>query len=132
LFSAAWRPGVSPALTLWSLSDVILVTSPYAVDEAERNLDAPDARARLYRLLRQIEVVDEAPPTVTLPKRVELALKDQPILLAAIHGRCTHLLTGDHKHFGALFGQSLKGLRILTIRQYLEERGIGDDSAEPD
>jgi hypothetical protein len=46
---------VSPALTLWSLPDVI---------------DSADRRARLYRLLRQIEIADEPPATVILPKRV--------------------------------------------------------------
>lgn len=99
---------MSPALTLWSLSDVTLVSSAYAIDEAERNLDAADSRARLYRLLRQIEIADEAPATLTLPKRIELAAKDQPILLAAIHAKCSHLLTGDHKHFGGV---------IRTVRQ---------------
>jgi hypothetical protein len=64
LFSAAWRADVSPALTLWNLSGVTLVSSAYAIDEAERNLDSLDRRVRLYRLLRQIEIVDEPPATV--------------------------------------------------------------------
>ena len=66
MFSAAWRADVSPALTLWSLSDVTLVSSAYAIDEAERNLDSADRRARLYRLLRQIEIVDEPPARLSL------------------------------------------------------------------
>lgn len=104
------------------------MSSAYAIDEAERNLDAADSRARLYRLLRQIEIADEAPATLTLPKRIELAAKDQPILLAAIHAKCSHLLTGDHKHFGALFGRSVKGVRILTVRDYLTARGIHEEA----
>lgn len=115
---------MSPALTLWSLADVTLVSSAYAIDEAERNLDAADTRTRLYRLLRQIEIADEAPVTVTLPKRIELALKDQPILRAAVHAKCSHLLTGDHRHFGALYGRSVKGVRVVTVRDYLTARGI--------
>jgi uncharacterized protein len=126
LFSAAWRADVSPALTLWSLSDVTLVSSAYAIDEAERNLDSADRRARLYRLLRQIEIVDEPPATVILPKRVALTAKDQPILRAAIHANCSHLLTGDHRHFGALFGRFVKGVRVVTIRTYLTGRGVPD------
>jgi hypothetical protein len=54
LFSTAWQPDVSPALTLWSLDDVTLVSSAYAIDEAERNLDTADRRARLYRLIQKI------------------------------------------------------------------------------
>ena len=127
LFSAAWRVNTSPALTLWSLADVALVSSAYAIAEAERNLDAADRRARLYRLLQHIEIADEAPATVTLPKRIELATKDPPILLAAIHAKCSHLLTGDQKHFRALFGRSVKGVRILTVREYLTARGINQE-----
>jgi predicted nucleic acid-binding protein len=126
LFSAAWRADVSPALTLWNLSDLTLLSSAYAIHEAERNLDSADRRARLYRLLRQIEIVDEPPATVTLPKRVALPVKDQPILRAAIHAKCSHLLTGDHRHFGALFGRSVKGVRIVTVREYLTARVIRD------
>jgi hypothetical protein len=115
-------------LTLWSLADVTLVSSPYAIGEAERNLEAGNRRARLYRLIQQIEVVDEPPAAVILPSRVALIEKDQPILRAAIHARCSHLLTGDHRHFGTLFGQTVKGVRILTIRNYLSVRGIIDET----
>lgn len=127
MFSAAWRADVSPALTLWSLPDVTLVSSAYAIDEAERNLDSADRRARLYRLLRQIEIADEPPATVILPKRVALTVKDQPILRAAIYANCSHLLTGDHRHFGALFGRSVKGVRVVTLREYLTGRGIREE-----
>lgn len=109
----------------------MLVTSAYAIDEAERNLDRVDSRTRLFRLLQQIEIADEAPPTASLPKGVHLAVKDHPILLAAIHAKCTHLLTGDHRHFGALFGQSVKGARILTVRDYLTARGITEETGGP-
>jgi len=128
LFSAAWRVDVSPALTLWNLPDVTLVSSPYAIDEAERNLDSADRRARLYRLLRQIEIADEPPATVILPKRVVLTVKDEPILRAAIHANCSHLLTGDRRHFGALFGRSVKGVRVVTVRDYLIARGTREES----
>ena len=100
------------------------MSSAHAIAEAERNLDAPDSRARLYRLIQQIEIVDEAPATSTLPKRIELASKDLPILLAAIQARCSHLLTGDHRHFGHLFGRTVKGVHILTVRDYLTARGV--------
>ncbi len=112
---------MSPALTLWTLPNIVLVSSVYAIDEAERNLDFADTRARLYRLLQKIEIAEEA-PAITFPKGIELPLKDLPILRAAIHAGCTHLLTGDHKHFGALFGRSVQGVRILTIRDYLTTR----------
>jgi hypothetical protein len=67
------------------------------------------------------------PPTVTLPNRLRLVEKDQPVLRAAIDAKCSHLVTGDHRHFGALFGELVKGLRILTVRDYLTARGITDE-----
>jgi len=41
---------------------------------------------------------------------------------------CSHLLTRDHQHFGELFGRSVEGVRILTVRDYLTVRGIVEDS----
>lgn len=111
---------------MWNLAGVTLVSSAYAIGEAERNLDAAERRARLYRLIQQIEIADEPPPTVSLPKGVELTAKDQPILLAAVHAKCSHLLTGDHRHFGRLLGRTIKGVRIVTVRGYLTGRGITD------
>lgn len=105
------------------MADVTLVSSVYAIDEAERNLDPPNTRARLYRLIQHIEIVDEAPSTATLAKRIDLPTKDRPILLAAIHAKCNHLLTGDHRHFGPLFGRTVRGVRIRTTRDYLTARG---------
>lgn len=52
---------------------------------------------------------------------VELAEKDRPILDAAIAGNCTHLLTGDAKHFGAWMGKSLSGVKIVNQRMMTEE-----------
>jgi uncharacterized protein len=103
-------------------------SSAYAIHEAERNLDDADKRARLYRLIQKIEIVDEAPPAVTLPKGIEVAVKDQPILLAAVHAKCSHLLTGDRMHFGALFGRTVEGVQIVSVRDYLMQRGIREES----
>lgn len=96
---------MSPARTLWTLDAVVLVSSAYAITEAARNLDDSDTRARLYRLIQAVEIADEAPPGAALPPHIRLPDKDKPILLAAIHASCTHLLTGDARHFGPWFGQ---------------------------
>lgn len=115
---------------MWNLADVALVSSSYAIGEAERNLEAGDRRARLFRLIQQIEIADESPPAVRLPKGIELNTKDQPILLAAIHAKCTHLLTGDYRHFGPLLGRTINGVRVVTVRAYLTDRSIQDESLD--
>ena len=82
LVSAAWRPR-GGLLALWTLPDTQLLTSAYAIVEADRNLGSPEQRTRLYRLLQPLEIVDEARPR-RLPPAVSLPAKDVPILLAAV------------------------------------------------
>lgn len=45
--------------------------------------------------------------------------KDRPILLVAIQAQATHLLTGDKRHFGSLYGQCISGVHILRPADYL-------------
>jgi predicted nucleic acid-binding protein len=99
LVSAAWRAD-SGLLALWKLTDVELLTSAYAIVEADRNIRAPEQRTRLHRLVQSVEIVDE-PQGRTLPAGVRLPAKDVPILLAATESRANYLLTGDKDHFGA-------------------------------
>ena len=52
----------------------------------------------LKRLLKSVSTVD-APQDLKLPETIRLDPKDQPVLLAAIHGKADYLLTGDARHF---------------------------------
>ena len=61
--------------------------------------------------------------TGKLPEGVRLTDKDAPILLAAIDSACSHLLTGDRRHFDALYGKRIAGVLIQTPAQYLGGRG---------
>lgn len=120
LFSAAYREGAG-LLTLWKVADVELVTSGYAAEEARRNLDTPDRRARLERLLAAVAIVAEAPST-TLSPHVLLPSKDEPILGAAIATGATHLLTGDLRDFGRLLGRRIGGVLVQTPSEFLRSR----------
>jgi uncharacterized protein len=119
LFSAAWR-SASGLTRLWEIASLHLVTSPYAADEAERNLarKRPDAVARLTALLRGAEITSAL---VTLDDGHGLPPKDAPILAAAVASHCEVLLTGDIADFGHLIGRALQGVRILTVSQLLSE-----------
>ncbi len=118
LFSAAWG---SPSLArLWCAAGegrVRFLSSAYAVDEARRNLSRQDHLARFDELLSQVTVVPERHPAPHCP--VTLPAKDRPILVAAMYCNATHLLTGDHVHFGPLFGQTVGGVFVTTVREYL-------------
>jgi len=92
-------------------------------EEARRNLaiDRPEAVPRLERLLDSVTTV-EAPQGFKLPENVRLDPKDQPILLAAIHGKPDHLLTGDVRHFGHSYRKQIEGVLVLRPAEYFERR----------
>ncbi len=123
LFSAAYLPD-SGLHALWQLSDVQLVTSQFAVEEARRNLLTYRAGgvAALDGLVTRMRVVPSVSARVRLPKGVHLPDGDLAILAAAISGGCTHLLTGDKRHFGSLYGRRVGGVRVLPPGQYVPGR----------
>ncbi len=120
LFSAAWMDDSGLARP-WRLPGVTLLTSRYALAEAERNLETDAQRARLRTLTQGMTLVD-APDDATLPGSVELVAKDVPILLAAIESRATHLLTGDRKHFGSFYGRRTGGVKVMPPAAYFKQR----------
>ena len=117
LVSAAWLP-TNGLLALWSLPDVTLLTSAYAIVEADRNVRTPEQRTRLHRLTQPLDIVDE-PRTTRLPAHIRLPAKDVPILTAAIEASANFLLTGDKDHFGPYFDKTIEGVRILRPAAYL-------------
>ena len=117
LFSAA-RHDEAPMRRLWRLPDVRLLTSDYAVEEVERNL--PQARrGSLVELLTSVILVPVPPHEAwMIPPSIVLPDKDRPILAAAIHSGATHLLTGDSRHFGRHYGQTIEGVLVLPPADY--------------
>ncbi|HEV2949706.1 MAG TPA: hypothetical protein VGX70_20180 [Gemmataceae bacterium] len=117
LFSAAYRKD-SGLKQIWKLSEVQLLTSAYAIEEARRNLGDRYQRGRLTRLLRMVRLVPEAVEH-ELPKGIQLPEKDRPIFLAALLAGATHLITGDVRHFGRYYRQTIGGVLIMTPADYL-------------
>ena len=122
LLSAAWREG-SGIGALWEKDGVHLVTSWYALTEAQRNiaLKKPSASLRLTALTSRVEV-----STITTKIHAILGLpdKDLPILEAAVSTQCSVLLTGDITHFGHLLGVEIEGVNVLTASMFLATDGI--------
>ncbi len=116
LFSAAWREG-SVISKLWENPDVQLVTSLYAMMEAQRNiqLKKPAAAPRLFGRTEKVEI---STVFVSLSQDYGLPEKDRPILEAAAGSGCVILLTGDMAHFGHLIGTEAEGVRIMTVSMY--------------
>lgn len=118
LFSAAHNPeGNARALCRLAAGGAIaLVTSSYAAEEAARNIQlkfpacVPDLAALLERL-----VLGPEPASVLVGEAAAAGLpeKDAPILAAAIAARADILVTGDRRHFGPLYGKSVRDVLIL-------------------
>jgi len=90
------------------------VTNIYAWEEVLRNINSkrPQALDGLYKIHRQLEIVDNATPP--FPLDVVCAEKDIPILAGAIHARCTHLWTGDKAHLGQFYNQRIQGVTVVS------------------
>jgi len=123
LFSAAYRSG-SPLMGLWELAEAEILSCELAFEEARRNLAAraPDRLSALDDLRPATQVVGAAAGPPHLPADVDLPENDQQILAAAIAAGCTHLLTGDRRHFGALYGRPIGGVLVLRPGEYLRGR----------
>lgn len=119
LFSAAYRTDTR-LRNLWNLTGIELLTSNYAVEEARRNLGTPRRRSELENLLANVKMVADTIPdeSPTLPEP-GLPDKDLPIIMAAVGAGATHLLTGDFKHFGFLYGRAIENTIVLTPAVYL-------------
>jgi uncharacterized protein len=116
LFSAAYRPDAG-LLKLWKLKNVTLCSSRYALEEARINLPEEIQQRRLAKLSRRIQIFEIA--LAGLPAGISLPAKDQPILLASIAARATHLITGDVRHFGPYFGKTIAGILVQAPGEYL-------------
>ncbi|MDP2822164.1 MAG: PIN domain-containing protein [Sulfuritalea sp.] len=134
LFTAAHNPNGKAALVIELGRSGIwrLVTSPYAAEEARRNIarklpareaeaqacKAPACRDRLETLMEDIGLVADSPETLC---PTGLAEKDGPIFRAA-RGCCADvLLTGDIRDFGFLMNapEKASGLLIQTVAEFL-------------
>jgi predicted nucleic acid-binding protein len=118
LFSAAHRSDAG-LLQLWKVSDLMLCSSRYAMEEARINLTDADQQVRLARLSETVHLFEashqEMRGGISLPE------KDVPIL-AAIEAHATHLLTGDLRHFGPYLGKKIEGIAIVLPGEYLRAR----------
>ena len=120
LFSAAHKADAR-VFRLWKLSDVVLCSSHYALEEARFNLADGAELRRLVELSVDMQFIDSSENT--LPRGVSLPEKDVPVLLAAIEAKADYLLTGDLRHFGPYFGKKIGGVTVLPPGNYLKLRG---------
>lgn len=124
LFTATISPdGASRGLTHLAAAGVcVSVTSSFALDEVRRNLRVkyPGFQKTLDGLMQQVTLVPEADKTRVTWAEQLLPPKDAPILAAAIAADTDALVTGDRRHFGALYRTTVHGVLVLPPRDALE------------
>jgi predicted nucleic acid-binding protein len=102
-----------------------LLVSPWVLREVRDNLaNKAPAAAHAWVSLRARVAVEDDELIFDWPIVFE-ASKDKPVLFTAL--ACADvLLTLDRHDFGALLGQTIYGLRVLTPGEFLRtERGAG-------
>jgi predicted nucleic acid-binding protein len=123
IMSAAITPEGRAAMIydLANRAKCTVMSSHYALTEARRNVElkAPTSIGRLDHL--QTRTVIVPPPPL---QRIELAAhllppKDAPILAAAVAARADLLVTGDRRHFGPVYEETIEGTTVVTPAQAL-------------
>ena len=124
LFSAAQSQSRMRAFITLLSKHAVCITSPYAAEEARRNLENkyPNTLPSLETLLKKCEIILAMATTVP----ITLPTKDLPILRGATAGNATYLLTGDQKDFGKFWGKTIHGVKIVSpklLAEKLAKRG---------
>ena len=119
LFSASLPHSRTGNFLALALKRALVATSGYAVEETQRNLARykPKALDELELLVSRLDLCND---TTVLPELV-LPAKDRPILEAAVTAECTHLLTGDFKHFGPLLGRRIGSVKVVSMQMLADE-----------
>lgn len=120
--------GASRAVTELAVpNDWTLITSPWCIAEAVRNLGKlpGDGRTAWTTKIRPaVTLVDDAVAAgrpLIFPKA-----KDRPVLISALAAEADVLLTLDRLDFGAYLGRTIYDLRVLLPAAWLQqERATG-------
>lgn len=124
LFSAADGNSATRVLLDCIIATGEAVASPIIVEEARRNLTAkrPALIPGLERLLQKIEISLRLADSTSIEGLVPA--HDLHVLAGAIGARCTHLWTGDKRHFGSLYGRVIGGALIVSAIMLANELDI--------
>jgi uncharacterized protein len=125
LFSAAYmeksRPGNLFRLAQAGLCD--LIASPYAIEEARRNLafKRSDRIPEFVKLAATLAICPEPSKEHLVWAMAQgLGPKDAPILAAAAQAKADFLVTGDRTDFGHLYRRTLRDVEILPPADALD------------
>ena len=112
-------------LEAWRKNEYVLVTSNQIIAEVEEVLNRPHIKGYFHLTPAQIQKVIKSLKTrafITTGTTEIQVVKDDPdddkLIVAAIEGSATHIVSGD-KHLLDL--QSYQNIPIITAREFLEK-----------
>ncbi len=119
LFSAADPASATRILLEALFSHATVVINEHVWEEARRNIELkrPSLAKRLEKLKPDLQFSSGQ----TMVENSQLPDKDQPVLNGAVASGCSHLWTGDKRHFGHLYGKTVQGTRIVPATVLADE-----------
>jgi hypothetical protein len=119
LFSSADPASATRVLLDVLFTHATVVVNEHVWEEARRNITMkrPGLASRLEELKSNLHFSSEMEPVADC----HLPDDDQPVLGGAVAARCSHLWTGDKRHFGHLYGKIVRGTRVVPATVLADE-----------
>ena len=119
LFSAADPASATRILLNALFLHATVVINEHVWEEARRNIEMK--RPCWVSCLEELKPNFQFSSRLTIVKDSQLPDKDQPVLNGAVAARCSHLWTGDKRHFGHLYGKTIHGTLIVPAIMLADE-----------
>ncbi len=119
LFSAADPKSATRILLEALFQHAAVVINEHVWEEVRRNVDLK--RPSLISSLEKLKPRFHMSAKMTVLKDVALPDKDQPVLGGAVADQCSHLWTGDKRHFGHLYGKTIGGTLVVSATMLADE-----------
>lgn len=119
LFSAADPASATRVLLDVLFTHATVVVNEHVWEEARRNvtMKRPGLAIGLEELKSNFHFSSKLEPVA----KCHLPDDDRPVLEGAVAARCSHLWTGDKRHFGHLYGKTVGGTRVVSATMLADE-----------
>lgn len=119
LFSGAEPDSATRVLLEALFIRAAVVVNEHVWEEARRNITLK--RPALTHSLEELKSKLHFSSRMERVAECRLPDDDQPVLGGAVAARCTHLWTGDKRHFGHLYGKTIRGTRVVPATELADE-----------
>jgi len=119
LFSAADPASATRGLLDALFAHATVVVNEHVWEEARRNITMK--RPRLANNLEELKSNFHFSSKMEPVANCHLPDDDQPVLGGAVAARCSHLWTGDKRHFGHLYKKTISGTLVVPATVLADE-----------